>query len=92
MAMSTGPVLLMGAITLTNASIVHNKPVDWRIPIATGLTAGLLALVERGAPQVAIGLAWLALMTSVLVPVVPGVPTPAESLVQYWQSGGSRTG
>jgi hypothetical protein len=82
----------MGAITLVNASIVHDKPVDWRIPIATGLTAGMLALVERGAPGIAVGLAWLALMTSFLVPVIPGVPTPAESLVHYWQSGGSRTG
>lgn len=92
MAASTGPILAMGAITLVNASVVHNKPVDWRIPIATGLTAGIFALVEKGAPPVAVGLAWLALMTSVLVPIVPGVPTPAESLIAYWQSGGTRTG
>jgi len=91
MAGSTGPVLVMGAITLVNASVVHDRPVDWRIPIATGLTAGLLALLEKGAPQAAVGLAWLALMTSVLVPVIPGVPTPAESLINYWQSGGTRT-
>lgn len=92
MALSTGPILVMGAITLVNASIVHDKAVDWRIPIATGLTAGLLAVLEKGAPNIAVGLAWLALMTSFLVPVIPGVPTPAESLVAYWQSGGTRTG
>ena len=91
MARSTGPILAMGAITLGNASIIHGRPVDWRIPIATGLTVGVFALAERGAPDVVVGLAWLALMTSFLVPIFPGVPTPAESIINYWQSGGGTT-
>jgi hypothetical protein len=89
MARSTGPILAMGAITLGNASIVHGRPVDWRIPIATGITAGVLALAEHGAPDLVVGLAWLALLTSFLVPIFPGVPTPAESIINYWQAGAS---
>lgn len=92
MARSTGPLLAMGAITLANASIVHNQPVDWRIPIATGLTVGVFALAEHAAPDLVTGLAWLALMTSFLVPIFPGVPTPAESLIGYWQAGGHGNG
>lgn len=88
MAVSTGPILAMGAITVVNASVVHDKPVDWRVPIATGLLAGVAALAERGAPRIVPGLAWLALVTSLIVPLMPGVPTPAESLITYWNSGG----
>lgn len=91
MARSTGPLLAMGAITLANASIAHNRPVDWRIPIATGLSVGVFALAEHLAPDLVTGVAWLALMTSFLVPLFPGVPTPAESLIAYWQSGGKST-
>lgn len=91
MARSTGPILAMGAITLGNASVIHGQPIDWRIPIATGITAGVLALAEHAAPNLVTGLAWLALMTSFLVPLIPGVPTPAESFVAFWQSGGNAT-
>lgn len=88
MAVSTGPILAMGAITVVNASVVHDRPVDWRIPIATGLLAGIAAMAERGAPQIVVGLAWLALVTSLIVPLQPGVPTPAESLITFWNTGG----
>jgi hypothetical protein len=91
MARSTGPILAMGGITLANASIVHGKPVDWRIPIATGILVGVAALAEKGAPDLVAGVAWLALLSSFLVPILPGVPTPAESLIAYWQAGGTAT-
>lgn len=91
MAQTTGPILAMGAVTLTNAVIVHGRPMDWRIPIATGFTAGLFALLEKGAPGFAKGLAWLAFAAVLMVRVQPDVPTPAETIVAYWESGGTRT-
>lgn len=88
MAKSTGPILVMGTVTLVNASIIHSKPVDWRIPIATGLTAGIAALAEKGFPALVTGLAWLALMATLLVRVQPDVPSPTETFLTYWETGG----
>lgn len=86
MAKSTGPILAAGAITLGNKVILHNQPVDWRVISATGLTAAMLALTERGIPELAIGLSWIALLTVLLTRVDPRVPSPAESFVSWWNA------
>lgn len=91
MARSTGPILAMGAITLANASLVHGKPVDWRIPVATGITAGIFALAESAIPDIVTGVAWLALFSVLFVRIQPDVPTPSETFLAYWESGGART-
>lgn len=85
MARSTGPILVVGAITIINGTIVHKEPMDWRVPIATGLTAGLFALGERAWPSGVVGLAWLALVTSLFVRLKPGVPAPMESIADFWE-------
>lgn len=85
MARSTGPILAMGAITLGNSVIVHGRPMDWRIPIATGFAAGAFALLEHGWEQGAVGVAWLALVSVVFVRLQPNVPSPVESLVNFWE-------
>jgi hypothetical protein len=88
MARSTGPVLAVGAITLVNASVVNGQPVNWRIPIATGLAAGALALIEQGWESGAVGLAWLALVTVLFVRLQPQVPSPIESALAFWEGTG----
>lgn len=85
MARSTGPVLALGAITIANRTIVHGQPMEWRIPIATGFAAGALALMERGWEDGAVGLAWLALVTVLFVRLQPGVPSPVESVLAFWE-------
>jgi hypothetical protein len=82
-ARSTGPILVTGGLTLINQSVIQNKPVDWRIPVATGLTAGALALVERVSEPFAVGLAYIALITVLFVRLDKNTATPAESLVAF---------
>jgi len=82
MAKSTGPMLAVGAITLANRSLLNAKPIDWKIPIGTAIAAGGLALIERASPNIAVGLAWIALVTVLFVRVDRTVPPPAESLLK----------
>lgn len=87
MARSTGPILAMGAVTLANESIIHGQPVDWRVPVATGLTAAAAALMEKAWPQGVVIIAWTGLLTVLLTRTSPKVPSPTESLVAWWQEG-----
>lgn len=86
MARTTGPVLALGGITMLNENVFHNQPVNWKIPIATGLLAGGMALVEKASPELATGLVWLALAAVLLTRVNPNVPSPTESFVSWWGS------
>lgn len=69
MSASTGPVVAAGVITAGNLVIGNGQP--WtgaiRIGVATAIAAGLLALAEHAAAPLAIGIAWIALITSLLV-------------------------
>lgn len=83
MARSTGPILAVGGVTLANKVILNGQPMDWRIPIATGLAAGIFALLEKGWEQGVVGLAWLALMVTILLPIDPSVPSPIVALEKF---------
>ena len=84
MARTTGVILAIGGITLANESIIHRKPIDWRIPVATGLAAGVFALGEKGWEDGAVMVAWLALVTVLMVRLNPPTPAPIESLLAWW--------
>lgn len=84
MAKSTGIILAVGGITLFNRSVLQGKELDMRIPIATGITAGGFALLERGNEKLMVGIAWIALVTVIFARVDPKVPSPTESLLKYW--------
>jgi len=84
MAQTTGPILAVGGITVFNQSVLNNKPIDWRVPIATGFLAGGFALFEKGNASLAKGIAWTALLTVLLTRLDPKVPSPVESLLKYW--------
>ncbi len=83
MARTTGPVLAIGGITLANRVILNDKPMDWRIPIATGLATGFFAMFEKAWPDGAITVAWVAFATVMFARVDPAVPAPAESLLEF---------
>ena len=83
MAKSTGPILAVGMITIANRSILNEKPIDWRIPVATGVVVGGLALLEKASEGLAVGLAWLSLVTVLFVKIDRTVPAPAESLLKF---------
>jgi hypothetical protein len=90
MAASTGPVLALGAITVANQSVIHSQPFDWRVPIATGLLAGVCALLDKGVPGLGTGLAYVALAAVLLTRVNPAVPSPTESFAAWWAPGNQK--
>lgn len=83
MARTTGPILAVGAITLANKSLIHGDPVDWRIPVATGITAGVFALGEKAWQDGAVMLAWLALVAVLFVRIDPRQKAPVESFTEW---------
>lgn len=85
MARSTGPIIAIGAITIGNNTLLNGQPFDWRILVATGGAAALFALVEKASPELAVGLAYIALVTILLARVNPKVPAPAESALKWWE-------
>ena len=87
MARTTGVILAVGGITLGNAVIVNNQPINWRIPIATGIAAGMFALAEQGWEKGAVALSYVALVTVLFVRTQPGVPSPVESFATWWNQG-----
>lgn len=84
MARTTGPILAVGGISIANAVIVNGQPLDWRVPIATGIAAGMFALAEKGWEKGAVALSYVALITVLFVRTNPGVPAPVESFSAWW--------
>ena len=87
MAETTGPILAVGGITVFNQTVLNGKPIDWRVPIATGFLAGGFAVLEKGNATLAKGIAWIALLTVLLARVDPKTPAPVETLLKYWNGG-----
>lgn len=86
MSKTTGPILAVGAITVVNRTVFHNKPMDWRVPIATGLAAIGFSMAERAWPQGAEILAWTTVITVLFSRTDPSVPSPTESALSWWDS------
>lgn len=85
---TTGPILATGAITIVNNTVFHDKPMDWRVPIATGLAAIGFSLAEEAWEQGAEILAWTVFITVLLTRTTPGIPSPTESALTWWDSSG----
>lgn len=84
MASSTGVVLAAGGITVANRVVFNGKPWEWRVPIATGLSAVLFSLAETMlGPELPRAVALVALVTVVLSRIDPTVPSPAESALKW---------
>jgi hypothetical protein len=69
MAASTGPVVAAGVITAGNDVIGNGQPpaVAIKIGVATAIAAALLGLAEHAVGPLAVGIAWIALITSLLI-------------------------
>lgn len=81
MARSTGPVLAVGGITFANGWLLNHQAPDFKVLLATAVAAGGLALFEHVSPELATGIAWIALVT-VLFTRFKGKPSPAENLLK----------
>jgi hypothetical protein len=86
MSKTTGPVLALGLITIANRTVFNDQPMDWRVPIATGLAAVGFNFAERVWPDGAVILAWTALLTVLLTRTDPKVPSPTESALTWWNA------
>jgi hypothetical protein len=77
-------MLAVGAITVANQSLLakDQQPIDWRIPIGTAIAAGGLALLERVSEPLAVGLAWVALVTVLFVKLDSKTDAPAENILR----------
>lgn len=87
MSLTVGPILATGAITLVNQSIFHDKPVNWKVPVATALAATGFSLAEKVSPEIAKVLAWTVLVTVLLTRTDPNVPSPVESALAWYEKG-----
>jgi hypothetical protein len=87
---TTGPILAVGAITVVNATVFHGEPMDWRVPVATGLAAMGFSLAERSWPKGAEILAWTTLLTVLLTRTDPKVPSPTESALKWFNATGGK--
>lgn len=88
MSKTTGVVLATGGITIVNQTIFHNQPMDWRVPVATGIAAVGFSLAEKVWPAGAEILAWSAFLTLLLSRTNPKVPSPAESAAAWFNTSG----
>jgi hypothetical protein len=84
MARSTGPILAVGGITLANQSLLakEQQPIDFRVVIGTAIAAGGLALLERLSEGLAVGIAYVALVTVLFARLDSKAGAPAENLLR----------
>ena len=69
MAQSTGIILAAGAISFGNEWLLEHKAPDFKIPLATCIAALMLVGAEHINQELAVGVAWIALITVLLAPV-----------------------
>ena len=67
MAKSTGPILATGGITFANQWLLNKQSPDFTILVGTAIAAALLYGLEEINTELAVGIAWIALVTSLLV-------------------------
>ena len=84
MARSTGPILAVGAITIANQSLLakEQQPIDFRVVVGTAIAAGGLALLENLSEGLAVGIAYIALVTVLFAKLDKKAGAPAENLLR----------
>lgn len=82
MAGSTGPIVAAGAISYVNAVLGngHSWAQELKIGVATAVAAGILALAEHASAELAVGIAWIALVTTILYTPKGGRSAAANAL------------
>lgn len=87
MSRTLGPILATGTATIVNRTVFQGQPMDWRVPVATGLAGIGFSLFEKVAPNLAVILAWTTFATVMLSRTDPNVPSPVESAASWWKKG-----
>ncbi|HLI36946.1 MAG TPA: hypothetical protein VKV80_06345 [Streptosporangiaceae bacterium] len=74
-------MLVLTGVSFGNEWILNRQPPDFRILLAGGVATVLLAGLEKVNASLAVGLAYIALVTVTLTRV-GGKPSPAENLLR----------
>lgn len=88
MARTTGPILAAGAITWANNTwFERGAEFEFeetaRVAVATGMAAAFLAVAERATEPIAMGIAWAALASVILVPVGRANRSPIVNALDF---------
>jgi hypothetical protein len=83
MSATTTPIVLTGGVTMLS-DYMNGRGVEFRVALATGIAAGIFGLFEKADPQLAVGLAWVVFVTSLIVPHANGTPSPVETFLKEW--------
>lgn len=83
MAETTAPILLAGTITAVS-DYMQGQGWQWRTLLATGLAAGSFGLLEKANAGLAVPLAWLAFIASMIIPRRNGTEGPAAAFLHAW--------
>lgn len=94
MAASTGILLTMGAIGAGNEWLHGQADAAVKIGVATMATAVVFAGIEQlpGGRPFAVGVAAIALAGVLLGAVTPGVPSPAQQILDFINQAPTRRG
>lgn len=84
MAKSTGIILAVGGITLANEVVFApaaggSVDINWRVIPATLIAAALLSLLEQVSERLAVGVAYISLIT-VIFARLGNAPAPVENI------------
>jgi hypothetical protein len=79
-----------GALSFANSSLLNQQPVNWKIPIATGIAAVMLSGIEKVWGEGATAMAWMAVVAVLFVPI-NNKPSPIENLLTFLQKNGFTT-
>jgi hypothetical protein len=88
MADSTAPILLTGGTTLLS-DYINGKGVDYRVAMATGIAAVVFGVAEKADRQAVVGVAWIALVASLIIPRANGTPGPLQTFLTAWNKAGT---
>jgi hypothetical protein len=91
MAASTGPVLLAGGVTIATNQVINAEPWSQALPVIvmTGVASLLLAGAEHLSRELAIGIAWIALVTRIFVVKDKHGRSPADEFLAWYNAKGS---
>lgn len=87
MATSTVPILLTGGTTML-ADYMAGHGVQYKTALATGIAAGIFALLEELDAPLITGVAWIAFVTSLITTHANGV-NPVTTFAATWNKIGT---
>lgn len=84
MSASTTPIVIAGSLTALS-DYMQGHGVQFRVLLATGIAATIFSIAEPIDPSLIVGVAWLAMVGSLVVTRPNGAPSPVEVFLAKWE-------